>query len=206
MSPTSKPEPAHGAALIRDEPAGIQPGKPVHRPHRDRWRAGRRSCPQRHAAQLERFAELVELAYRTVADPVAFRACRRRVPRTDRHGRRATPSWTGSRESLYSLAIDQRRKASQTPGVLDQSARDHDAIVKAIVVARSRRRRGRHGRACRAYSKDDARRARRRRSRSISHKIGPRCCSKASAQSSPADRAASAAAFRSNSPGRAPTW
>jgi GntR family transcriptional repressor for pyruvate dehydrogenase complex len=84
------------------------------------------------AAQLERFAELVELAYRTVADPVAFRLAD--VEFHELIGTAASNAFLDRvSRALYSLAIDQRRKASQTPGVLDQSARDHDAIVKAIV-------------------------------------------------------------------------
>ncbi|MDQ6433867.1 FadR/GntR family transcriptional regulator [Mesorhizobium sp. LHD-90] len=82
-------------------------------------------------AQLERFAELVEVAYRTVADPVAFR-----LADVEFHELVGTASDNAFLDrvsrSLYSLAIDQRRKASETPGVLDQSAKDHDAIVRAI--------------------------------------------------------------------------
>ena len=37
-------------------------------------------------------------------------------------------------QSLYELAIDLRRKASQTEGVLDQSAKDHRAIAEAIAA------------------------------------------------------------------------
>jgi GntR family transcriptional repressor for pyruvate dehydrogenase complex len=37
-------------------------------------------------------------------------------------------------QSLYGLAIDQRRRASIMPGVLHQSAADHRAIMEAIVA------------------------------------------------------------------------
>jgi GntR family transcriptional repressor for pyruvate dehydrogenase complex len=82
-------------------------------------------------AQLERFAELVEVGYRTVDDPVAFR-----LADAEFHELIGTASDNAFLDrvsrSLYSLAMDQRRKASETPGVLDQSAMDHDAIVRAI--------------------------------------------------------------------------
>lgn len=84
-------------------------------------------------AQIERFVELVEIAYRTVDDPVAFR-----LADVEFHELVGTASNNAFLDrvsrSLYSLAIDQRRKASETPGVLDQSAKDHDAIVKAIAA------------------------------------------------------------------------
>ncbi len=85
------------------------------------------------ASQLERFAELIEVAYQTVRDPVAFR-----LADSEFHELIGTASDNAFLDrvsrSLYGLAIDQRRKASEMPGVLDQSARDHDAIVKALVA------------------------------------------------------------------------
>ena len=82
-------------------------------------------------AQLERFNELVEVAYQSVHDPVAFR-----LADSEFHELLGTacdnPFLDRVSRSLYGLAIDQRRKASEMPGVLDQSARDHDAIVKAL--------------------------------------------------------------------------
>ena len=124
------------------------------------------------AAQLATFRRTGRARLRTVADPVAFRLAD--VEFHELIGTAASNAFLDRvSRALYSLAIEQRRMASQTPGVIDQSARDHDAIVKAHRLARSRRRgRGRHGRACRAYSNDDARRDRRRRSRPVSHKIG----------------------------------
>lgn len=83
--------------------------------------------------QLERFAALVEVAYRTVDDPVAFR-----LADAEFHELIGTASGNAFLDrvsrSLYSLAMEERRKASETPGVLDQSARDHDSIVKAIAA------------------------------------------------------------------------
>lgn len=85
------------------------------------------------AAQLERFVELVEVAYLTTNDPVAFR-----LADSEFHELIGTASDNAFLDrvsrSLYGLAIDQRRKASEMAGVLDQSARDHDAIVKALVA------------------------------------------------------------------------
>lgn len=83
--------------------------------------------------QLERFTELVEVAYRTVDDPVAFRVAD--VEFHELIGTAANNAFLDRvSRSLYSLAVDQRRKASEIPGVLNQSARDHDAIVKALAA------------------------------------------------------------------------
>ncbi|QKD05180.1 FadR family transcriptional regulator [Mesorhizobium loti R88b] len=83
--------------------------------------------------QLERFAELVEVAYRTVSDAVAFRVAD--VEFHELIGTAANNAFLDQvSRSLYSLAVDQRRKASEMPGVLDQSARDHDAIVSALAA------------------------------------------------------------------------
>ncbi len=85
------------------------------------------------AAQLERFGELVEVAYQCVGDPVAFR-----LADSEFHELLGTASDNAFLDrvsrSLYGLAIDQRRKASLMAGVLDHSARDHDAIVKALAA------------------------------------------------------------------------
>lgn len=89
--------------------------------------AARKVTPE----QLERFAELVELGYRTVDDPVAFR-----LADSEFHELIGTAADNAFLDrvsrSLYSLAIDQRRKASTQPGVLQQSAKDHEAIVAAL--------------------------------------------------------------------------
>lgn len=91
--------------------------------------AARKVTPE----QLERFAELVELGYRTVDDPVAFR-----LADSEFHELIGTAADNAFLDrvsrSLYGLAIDQRRRASTQPGVLEQSAKDHDAIVAALVA------------------------------------------------------------------------
>lgn len=84
-------------------------------------------------AQLERLRHLVELGHRLVEDPVGFR-----VMDSEFHERVGEASGNDFLDrvarSLYSLAIDSRRKASAMPGVLRQSAIDHDAVVRAIAA------------------------------------------------------------------------
>jgi GntR family transcriptional repressor for pyruvate dehydrogenase complex len=91
--------------------------------------AARKVTPE----QLERFAELVELGYRTVDDPVAFR-----LADSEFHELIGTAADNAFLDrvsrSLYSLAIDQRRKASEKHGVLAQSSKDHAAIVAALAA------------------------------------------------------------------------
>ena len=89
----------------------------------------------RHAteAQMATLRELVETGYRLVDDPIGFR-----VMDAEFHALVATAAENDFLEkvcsSLYSLAIEQRRKASAKPGVLQRSARDHAEIVEAIIA------------------------------------------------------------------------
>lgn len=81
--------------------------------------------------QITRMAELVELGMSLRADPVGFR-----LADAEFHeliGSMANNAFLDRvSRSLYGLAIEQRRRASEVPGVTDQSAEDHRAILAAI--------------------------------------------------------------------------
>ena len=84
-------------------------------------------------AQVATLKELVEAGYKLVDDPIGFR-----VMDAEFHALVAAAANNDFLEkvcsSLYSLAIEQRRKASAKPGVLKRSARDHAEIVEAIIA------------------------------------------------------------------------
>ncbi|MDP1732458.1 MAG: FadR/GntR family transcriptional regulator [Devosia sp.] len=81
--------------------------------------------------QIAMLEELADQGRKLVDDPVAFR-----VMDAEFHevvGKAAGNDFLDNvARSLYGLAIDQRRKASALPGVLEQSARDHEQIIRAI--------------------------------------------------------------------------
>lgn len=84
-------------------------------------------------AQVATLKELVEAGYKLVDDPIGFR-----VMDAEFHALVAAAASNDFLEkvcsSLYSLAIEERRKASTKPGVLKRSARDHAEIVDAIIA------------------------------------------------------------------------
>jgi GntR family transcriptional repressor for pyruvate dehydrogenase complex len=83
--------------------------------------------------QIALMEEFVAAGNRLVGDPVGFR-----VMDAEFHeliGAAARNDFLDRvSRSLYSLAIEQRRKASAQPGVLERSAADHAAIVAAIAA------------------------------------------------------------------------
>jgi GntR family transcriptional regulator, transcriptional repressor for pyruvate dehydrogenase complex len=85
------------------------------------------------AEQIASLHELVEAGFKLVNDPVGFR-----VMDAEFHGLVSAAATNDFLEkvsnSLYSLAIEQRRKASGKAGVLKRSAEDHAAIFEAIAV------------------------------------------------------------------------
>jgi GntR family transcriptional repressor for pyruvate dehydrogenase complex len=82
-------------------------------------------------AQVGRLREMVVAGYKLVDDPIGFR-----VMDAEFHELIAAAAGNDFlavvSRSLYSLAIEQRRKASMQPGVLATSAADHEAIAEAI--------------------------------------------------------------------------
>lgn len=83
--------------------------------------------------QVGRLAQMAGLGPGLVGDPIGFR-----VMDAEFHDLIAEAAQNAflrrMSQSLYELAIDLRRKASETDGVLDQSARDHQAIAGAIAA------------------------------------------------------------------------
>jgi GntR family transcriptional repressor for pyruvate dehydrogenase complex len=83
--------------------------------------------------QIVLLRELVETGYKLVNDPVGFR-----VMDAEFHGLISVAAQNDFLEkvsnSLYGLAIEQRRQASAKAGVLKRSAEDHAAIVEAIAA------------------------------------------------------------------------
>jgi GntR family transcriptional regulator, transcriptional repressor for pyruvate dehydrogenase complex len=84
-------------------------------------------------AQIASLKVLVEAGYKLIDDPIGFR-----VMDVEFHELVAKAADNDFLEkvanSLYSLAIEQRRKASAKPGVLKRSAADHAAIYEAIAA------------------------------------------------------------------------
>lgn len=89
----------------------------------------------RHAtpAHIALLLEMVDAGFKLIDDPIGFR-----VMDAEFHGLIATAADNDFLEkvcnSLYNLAIEERRKATAIPGVLQRSARDHAEIVDAIVA------------------------------------------------------------------------
>ena len=83
--------------------------------------------------QKGRLMEMAVLGHDLSVDPVGFR-----VMDAQFHDLISAMAGNGFlhsvSQSLYSLAIELRRRASKMPGVTAQSARDHRAIAKAIVA------------------------------------------------------------------------
>jgi GntR family transcriptional repressor for pyruvate dehydrogenase complex len=84
-------------------------------------------------AHIARFREMADAGFKLVHDPIGFR-----VMDAEFHALIAAAADNDFLEkvcnSLYNLAIEQRRKASVKPGVLQRSARDHAEIVDAIIA------------------------------------------------------------------------
>jgi GntR family transcriptional regulator, transcriptional repressor for pyruvate dehydrogenase complex len=83
------------------------------------------------AEEIKALEALVDQGYQLVEDPVGFR-----VMDSEFHGLISAAARNDFlakvSDSLYSLAIEQRRRASEKAGVLKVSAADHDKIYRAI--------------------------------------------------------------------------
>ena len=81
--------------------------------------------------QRRKLLQMAETGFPLASDPIGFR-----VMDAEFHDLVAEAADNAylrrMSQSLYVLAIDMRRRASETPGVLEQSAADHAAIVRAI--------------------------------------------------------------------------
>ncbi len=87
--------------------------------------------------QKARLLEMARIGFDLVDDPVGFRVMDAQFHSLISEA--AGNAFLNSvAQSFYSLAMDARRRASAMPGVLEQSAKDHDAIAKAIVAGDGR--------------------------------------------------------------------
>lgn len=91
--------------------------------------AARMATPE----QIVKLKDLADAGYRLVNDPVGFRVMDDEFHDLIREAA-ANDFLNRVSDALYNLALELRRKASEMPGVLNQSAEDHDAIVQAIVA------------------------------------------------------------------------
>lgn len=80
---------------------------------------------------LARMKELAEAGYELAPDPVGFRVLDHEFHRTLMK-LAGNPFLEVAAQSLYELGMEFRRVASETPGVLERSAREHDLIVQAL--------------------------------------------------------------------------
>jgi GntR family transcriptional regulator, transcriptional repressor for pyruvate dehydrogenase complex len=84
-------------------------------------------------AQIRRLGHMAEQGPALASDPIGFR-----VMDAEFHDLIAEAARNAflrrMSQSLYELAIELRRRASETAGVLEQSARDHQAIAAAIAA------------------------------------------------------------------------
>jgi GntR family transcriptional repressor for pyruvate dehydrogenase complex len=81
--------------------------------------------------EIAELREMVEAGHKLTDDPIGFRVMDSAFHELIATAARNDFLGVVSR-SLYSLAIEQRRKASLQPGVLARSAADHEAIAEAI--------------------------------------------------------------------------
>jgi GntR family transcriptional regulator, transcriptional repressor for pyruvate dehydrogenase complex len=92
---------------------------------------GRMAAVNISAADLARLRAIVGLQKGLVTDPLGFRVSDLEFHRTIMEASR-NPFLVRVSHSLYVLGMEYRRLASEKPGVLTQSLRDHEAIVVAL--------------------------------------------------------------------------
>ena len=84
-------------------------------------------------ADIDRLKAMVELQARLVTDPIGFRVSDLEFHRTIMEAT-SNPFLVRVSHSLYVLGMEYRRIAAETPGVLQQSLADHQAIVAAFAA------------------------------------------------------------------------
>ena len=83
------------------------------------------------AKVLARLDEMVASGFELAGDPLGFRMLDQEFHRTiNQLG--GTPFLEVVAQSLYELGMEYRRIATETPGVIERSAREHQAIVEAL--------------------------------------------------------------------------
>jgi GntR family transcriptional repressor for pyruvate dehydrogenase complex len=88
-------------------------------------------APRASPEAVDHLRHMVREGYRLVDDPVAFRVLDLEFHQT-LNALAGNPFLERMAQSLYHIGTEFRRVASETPGVLRQSAAEHEAIVDAI--------------------------------------------------------------------------
>lgn len=93
----------------------------------------RRTAAMMTDADLAVLRDLADAGYRLAADPVSFRVLDQEF-HTLLMKLAGNPVLERVAASLYQLGMEYRRVASETPGVIERSAAEHDAIVQALAL------------------------------------------------------------------------
>jgi GntR family transcriptional regulator, transcriptional repressor for pyruvate dehydrogenase complex len=80
---------------------------------------------------LARLDEMVASGFELTGDPLGFRMLDQEFHRTISH-LSGNPFLEVVAQSLYELGMEYRRIATETPGVIERSAKEHQAIVEAL--------------------------------------------------------------------------
>jgi len=84
-------------------------------------------------AELTQLQELAVAGYKLASDPVSFRVLDQEF-HTLLMKIAGNPVLERVAGSLYQLGMEYRRVASETPGVIERSAAEHDVVVKALAM------------------------------------------------------------------------
>jgi len=90
-----------------------------------------RVATQMTGKALARLEEMVEAGFELTGDPLGFRLLDQEFHRTINH-LGSNPFLEVVAQSLYELGMEYRRVATETPGVIERSAAEHQAIVEAL--------------------------------------------------------------------------
>jgi GntR family transcriptional repressor for pyruvate dehydrogenase complex len=91
----------------------------------------RLGTPSASETDLDKLSELVVTGYSLASDPVGFRVMDHEF-HSSLWRLAGNPFLERAALSLYELGIEYRRVAAETPGVIERSAIEHEAIVAAL--------------------------------------------------------------------------
>lgn len=91
----------------------------------------RLACERATPEEIEKLQQLARTGHDFIKDPVGFRLLDYEFHQTINSAARS-PMLARIALSLYELCLELRRVATETPGVIDVSVGDHDAIVAGI--------------------------------------------------------------------------
>jgi len=98
----------------------------------------RLACARATAPEVKKLRSLAATGHRFTGDPVSFRLLDFEFHQTINTAARS-PMLARIALSLYELGLEFRRLATETPGVIDSSVCDHDAIVEGIATGDAER-------------------------------------------------------------------